>query len=114
MLTRDRVAAEALAIISASGAAALSMRTLAARLSVVPAALYRHVRSKEQLYDLLEGQVAALAHQLRTVLEDHPGIPALLKTRDPSAPTPSPRPRRSSRRCKPLACPPARPPWPSG
>src|SRR5579859_985645 len=38
-LTRDRVIAEALAVISADGAAALSMRTLAARLGVVPGAL---------------------------------------------------------------------------
>jgi AcrR family transcriptional regulator len=66
--------------------------------------LYRHVRSKEQLYDLIldgvlaevdcradpalpwTGQVTALAHRLRTVLEDHPGIAALLKTRDPLSP----------------------------
>ena len=104
VLTRDRVVAGALAIISAHGAAALSMRTLATRLGVVPAALYRHVRSKEQLYDLIldgvlaevdcqadpalpwTGQVTALAHRLRTVLEDHPGIAALLKTRDPISP----------------------------
>jgi TetR/AcrR family transcriptional regulator, tetracycline repressor protein len=80
------------------------MRALATRLGVVPAALYRHVRSKEQLYDLIldgvlaevdcqadpalpwAGQVTALAHRLRTVLEDHPGIAALLKTRDPVSP----------------------------
>ena len=91
-LTRDRVVAEALAIISAGGAAALSMRALATRLGVVPAALYRHVGSKEQLYDLVldrvlaevdcqadpalpwTGQVTALARRLRAVLEDHPGI----------------------------------------
>jgi AcrR family transcriptional regulator len=103
-LTRDRVIAEALAIISAGGAAALSMRALAARLGVVPAALYRHVTSKDQLYDLIldgvlaevdcqadpalpwAGQVSALAHRLRAVLEDHPGIAALLKTRDPISP----------------------------
>jgi AcrR family transcriptional regulator len=103
-LTRDRVIAEALAIISAGGAAALSMRALAARLGVVPAALYRHVTSKDQLYDLIldgvlaevdcqadpalpwTGQVSALAHRLRAVLEDHPGIAALLKTRDPISP----------------------------
>jgi len=103
-LTRDRVVAEALAIISAHGAATLSMRTLAARLGVVPAALYRHVTSKDQLYDLiLDGvlaevdcqadsalpwtrQVSVLAHRLRAVLEDHPGIAALLKTRDPISP----------------------------
>src|SRR6266540_6981259 len=52
-LTRERVVAEALAIISADGVGALSMRALAARLGVVPGALYRHVRSKEQLYDLI-------------------------------------------------------------
>jgi AcrR family transcriptional regulator len=103
-LTRDRVVAEALAIISAGGAAALSMRALGTRLGVVPAALYRHVGSKEQLYDLIldavlaeldchadpalpwAGQVSVLAHRLRTVLEDHPGIAALLKTRDPLSP----------------------------
>jgi AcrR family transcriptional regulator len=103
-LTRDRVVAEALAVISADGAAALSMRALATRLGVVPAALYRHVGSKEQLYDLIldgvlaevdvqndpalpwTGQVTALARRLRAVLEDHPGIAALLKTRDPVSP----------------------------
>ena len=36
VLTRDRVVAEALAVISADGAAALSMRDLATRLGVVP------------------------------------------------------------------------------
>jgi len=104
VLTRDRVVAEALAIVSADGAAALSMRALGTRLGVVPAALYRHVGSKEQLYDLIldgvlaevdcqadpalswAGQVTALARRLRTVLEDHPGIAALLKTRDPLGP----------------------------
>jgi len=104
VLTRDRVVAEALAVISADGAAALSMRALATRLGVVPAALYRHVGSKEQLYDLIldgvlaevdcqndpalpwAGQVTALARRLRAVLEDHPGIAALLKTRDPVSP----------------------------
>jgi AcrR family transcriptional regulator len=71
---------------------------------VVPGALYRHVRNKEQLYDLvLDGvlaevdyevdrslawteQVKVLAHRLRTVLENHPGIAGLLKTRDPLGP----------------------------
>jgi AcrR family transcriptional regulator len=103
-LTRERVVAEALTVISADGAQALSMRALASRLGVVPGALYRHVRSKEQLYDLIldavlaevdrqadpalpwTAQVAALAHRLRTVLENHPGVAALLKTRDPLSP----------------------------
>jgi AcrR family transcriptional regulator len=103
-LTRERVVAEALTVISTDGAGALSMRALATRLGVVPAALYRHVRSKEQLLDLVvDGvlaevdcqpgqslawaeQVKVLAHRLRAVLEDHPGIAALLKTRDPLGP----------------------------
>ena len=89
------------------------MRALATRLGVVPGALYRHVRNKEQIHDLvLDGalaevdcqlehalpwteQVKALAHRLRSVLEDHPGVAGLLKTRDPSGRTPSPWPRRS-------------------
>jgi AcrR family transcriptional regulator len=103
-LTRERVVAEALTVLSTDGAQALSMRAIAARLGVVPGALYRHVRSKEQLYDLIldailaevdtqadpaapwTAQVATLAHRLRTVLENHPGTAALLKTRDPVSP----------------------------
>ena len=104
VLTRERIVAEALAVISADGAQALSMRAIAARLGVVPGALYRHVRSKEQLYDLVldavlaevgcqadpgapwTARVAALAGRLRAVLETHPGIAALLKARDPVSP----------------------------
>jgi AcrR family transcriptional regulator len=103
-LTRERVVAEALAVISADGVEALSMRALATRLGVVPGALYRHVRSKEQLQDLvLDGvlaevdcqvddslgwaeQVGTLAQRLRTVLENHPGVAGLLKARDPLSP----------------------------
>src|SRR5438552_18964946 len=99
-LTRQRVITEALAVISADGVQALSMRALAARLGVVPDALYRHVRSQEQLYDLVldhvlaevdcptdhsldwAGQVTTLAQRLRAVLENHPGIAGLLKTCD--------------------------------
>jgi TetR/AcrR family transcriptional regulator, tetracycline repressor protein len=80
------------------------MRALAARLGVVPGALYRHVRDKEQLYDLIldavlaevdgqvdpgqpwAAQIATLARRLRSVLEDRPGVAALLKIRDPLSP----------------------------
>ena len=103
-LTRERVVAEALAIIAEHGVAALSMRALATRLDVVPGALYRHVRNKEQLHDLVldevlaevdtrtdehaawTGRIRVLAHRLRAVLERHPGIAGLLKTRDPLGP----------------------------
>jgi len=103
-LTRERVVAEALAIIAEHGVAALSMRALATRLDVVPGALYRHVRNKEQLHDLVldevlaevdtrieeqpawTGRITVLAHRLRAVLEQRPGIAGLLKTRDPLGP----------------------------
>src|ERR1700722_14929697 len=58
-LTRERVVAGALTVISTDGASTLSMRALATRLGVVPAALYRHVRSKEQLLDLVVDGVLA-------------------------------------------------------
>ena len=58
-LTRERVVAEALAVIAHDGAHALTMRRLAARLGVVPGALYHHVRNKQQLQDLfLDGVLA--------------------------------------------------------
>ena len=103
-LTRERVVEEALAVITHDGAQALTMRSLADRLGVVPGALYHHVRNKEQLQDLvLDGvlaeidfdldssmpwaeQVKIVAHRLRQVLEAHPGVAAILKTRDPLGP----------------------------
>jgi AcrR family transcriptional regulator len=103
-LTRERVVAEALAVIAAHGAQSLTMRGLAARLGVVPGALYRHVRNKQQLQDLVLDNVLAevdvrldpglgwadqlkgLAHRLRRVLEGHPGVAGILKTRDPLGP----------------------------
>ena len=103
-LTRERVVAEALAIIAQDGVQALTMRRLAARLEVVPGALYHHVRNKQQLHDLVLDNVLAevdvhldpslewtdqlklLAHRLRKVLEDHPGVAGILKTRDPLGP----------------------------
>ena len=103
-LTRERVVAEALAVIAHDGVQALTMRRLAARLQVVPGALYHHVRNKQQLHDLVldnvlaevdvrldpsldwAGQLKLLAHRLRTVLEDHPGVAGILKTRDPLGP----------------------------
>jgi TetR/AcrR family tetracycline transcriptional repressor len=103
-LTRDRVVTEALAAIAQDGVQALSMRSLAARLGVVPGAVYHHVRNKQQLQDLVldnvlaevdvhldsslgwTGQLTILAHRLRQVLEAHPGVAGILKTRDPLGP----------------------------
>jgi AcrR family transcriptional regulator len=98
------VVAQALTVIAQEGVRALTMRTLAARLEVVPGALYRHVRNKEQLHDLmLDGvlaevdcdlqaslawteQISVLARRLRAVLERHPGVAGLLQLRDPLGP----------------------------
>ena len=103
-LTRQRVVAEALAVIAQDGAQALTMRSLATRLGVVPGALYHHVGNKQQLQDLVLDNVLAeidfdldrslnpseqlkvLAHRLRQVLEAHPGVAGILKTRDPLGP----------------------------
>jgi AcrR family transcriptional regulator len=103
-LTRQRVVAEALAVIAQDGVQALTMRSLAARLGVVPGALYHHVGNKQQLQDLvLDGvlaevdvhidpslawteQLKVVAHRLRRVLERHPGVAGILKTRDPLGP----------------------------
>jgi TetR/AcrR family tetracycline transcriptional repressor len=103
-LTRERVVDQALTLIAQEGVEALTMRALSTRLGVVPGALYRHVRSKEQLQDLIvDGvlaevdcdvnpalpwteQIKVRAHRLRKVLEDHHGVAGLLKTRDPLGP----------------------------
>ncbi|MGH2579182.1 MAG: TetR/AcrR family transcriptional regulator, partial [Actinomycetota bacterium] len=103
-LTRQRVVAEALAVIAQDGVQAMSMRALAARLGVVPGALYHHFGNKQQLQDLvLDGvlaevdfhtdpslawteQLKILATRLRQVLEAHPGVAGILKTRDPLGP----------------------------
>ena len=103
-LTRQRVVAEALAVIAQDGVQAMSMRALAARLGVVPGALYHHFGNKQQLQDLvLDGVLAEIdldldssmpwaeelkivAHRLRQVLEAHPGVAGILKTRDPLGP----------------------------
>jgi AcrR family transcriptional regulator len=103
-LTPQRIVAEALTVIAEDGVQALTMRSLAARLGVVPGALYHHVGNKQQLQDLvLDGvlaevdvhtdpslawteQLKVLAHRLRRVLERHPGVAGILKTRDPLGP----------------------------
>jgi AcrR family transcriptional regulator len=103
-LTPQRIVTEALTVIAEDGVQALTMRSLAARLGVVPGALYGHVGNKQQLQDLLldgvlaevdfhtdpslawTDQLKILAHRLRQVLEAHPGVAAILKTRDPLGP----------------------------
>lgn len=61
-LTRGQALHEAVLLADAEGLESVSMRNLAARLGVVPMALYKHVANKE---DLLDGMVAQLVSEYR-------------------------------------------------
>ena len=52
-LSRTRLAAAALELVTAEGLEALSMRALAERLDVKAASLYWHVRDRQELVELL-------------------------------------------------------------
>lgn len=56
-LTRSAVVAAALSIINEDGVETLSIRKLAARLSVSPMALYRHVDDKQDLLEAVLAQI---------------------------------------------------------
>lgn len=92
-LTRERVLGAALDLVDSEGLGALTMRSLADRLGVVPMALYRHVRNKEDLIDgvldLATAQVVmperdldwragleALARSVRATMLAHPAVAA--------------------------------------
>jgi AcrR family transcriptional regulator len=57
-LTRDKIAAAAIEIVREEGHEALSMRKVAARFDVDVAALYRHVRNKDGLLEVV-GRLAS-------------------------------------------------------
>ena len=52
-LTRDKIAAAAIAVADAEGIDAVSMRRVAAELSCGTMSLYRHVRNKDELLDVM-------------------------------------------------------------
>ena len=58
-LNHERVLAEAVRLADEIGVDALSMRRLAGELGVVPMALYKHVRNKEELLDGMVGMLIA-------------------------------------------------------
>lgn len=96
-LTRDSVLQRALERADAAGIDALSMRSLASELGVVPMALYKHVANKEELVDgmvdLVWAEVEpptgatwreamrARAVSLRTALRRHPWAVGLMESR---------------------------------
>ncbi|MFT3696510.1 MAG: TetR/AcrR family transcriptional regulator C-terminal domain-containing protein [Kofleriaceae bacterium] len=60
-LSRDRIVEAAIAIADDEGTAALSMRTVAKELGVATMSLYRHVPSKEMLFNLMADSALAEA-----------------------------------------------------
>ena len=95
-LSTERVVDAALRMADEGGLEALSLRRLAAALGVTPMALYRHVRNKNHLLDLMadrlleqldlapadlpawQARLRRLAASLLAVLEAHPAAPMLL------------------------------------
>lgn len=90
-LTREDIVRAAMRLADSEGLDGLSMRRLAEALGVTPMALYRHVSNKDEILAEVVGAVlrgaglpdvgagdwagwlAAAAHQLRTLLVEHPG-----------------------------------------
>jgi TetR/AcrR family tetracycline transcriptional repressor len=101
-LDTDMILRAVFDLLDQEGFAALSMRTLAARLEVKAASLYYHVPSKAALLQLVADRVAAqvvstlapglgwreqldgMAHALRDTLRAHPGAAAVVAVRNVS------------------------------
>jgi AcrR family transcriptional regulator len=66
-LTLDRIVAAAVEIADTEGLSALSMARLAERLGSAPMSLYRHVASKEELYDFM---IDAAARESSVIVTD--------------------------------------------
>jgi AcrR family transcriptional regulator len=103
-LNRDRVLLRAVALADEAGIDAVSMRSLAKELDVVPMALYKHVRNKEEL---LDGMVEQIIGEIdppitgtnwkttvrervlsaRRALQRHPWARSVLETRTTQTPS---------------------------
>ena len=135
-LDRDRIVAAALDYIDRHGAQGLSMRALAHELDVVPMALYRHIRGREDLLEAVvsvllagvrrdlddelaktgwQGYLQTLANSVRRIAVEHAAAFPLVATRHPSAPWLRP-PLRSIELVGPSSAPPigSRPPGSPG
>jgi len=93
-VTRQRLLDAAVDFVEREGLDALSLRVLAAELGVTPMVIYRHVRSKDALVDLVveqlverqaeeveqrwprswQGRMRLLAEQMRAAFEIHPAV----------------------------------------
>jgi AcrR family transcriptional regulator len=79
-LTRAQVLSEALDLIDQEGLDALTMRTLADRLDVVPMALYRHVRNKDDLMEGLLDQAVSRVDLPDAALDWRDGLTGLARS----------------------------------
>ncbi|MFI6394945.1 TetR/AcrR family transcriptional regulator C-terminal domain-containing protein [Nonomuraea sp. NPDC050547] len=91
-LERAQIVEAAIGLVREEGVEALTIRRLAAEVGASRMALYRHVADKDALLDLVADEVATqvireealrgpwqerlrrLAHSMRTVLSEHPGL----------------------------------------
>jgi len=98
-LSRDQITATALALADSEGVDAVTMRQVAARLGCGTMSLYRHVRTKDELFDLMADaamgeedrpahpsgdwreDLGRLAHAKRAVMLRHPWLASLLAGR---------------------------------
>ena len=105
-LSRDGIVQAAIALIDHEGLQGLTMRALGQRLGVEAMALYRYVTGREDLLEAViaellsglredlddgltdswQGYLQALAHRVRRIAVEHPGIFPLVATRHPAAP----------------------------
>ncbi|WP_017591844.1 TetR/AcrR family transcriptional regulator C-terminal domain-containing protein [Nocardiopsis potens] len=103
-LTGPRIADAALAVLDRDGAAALTMRAVAAELGMGTMSLYRYVTGREELEELVvervlsavdtgvpggpwESRLAELAERVRAALLGHPGALPLMQARRHRAPS---------------------------
>lgn len=100
-LDRDRIVGAAIAVADESGASAVTMKAVATRLGCTSMALYRYVRNKDGLVDLMLDAVTAeiplvpgdwrpalraLARETRAMIKRHPWYAELVHTRPPAGP----------------------------
>jgi AcrR family transcriptional regulator len=100
-LDRTRIVDAAIAVADESGAAAVTMKAVASRLGCTPMALYRYVRNKDGLTDLMLDRGAAevppaegpwrpalhaLSLETRAMIKRHPWYAELVHTRPPAGP----------------------------
>lgn len=103
-LTVEEISRAALGVVDEEGFGALSVRSVAGRLGVVPSALYKHLPDMDALVDAVMERVLGeidfdvpgkepwrvraqtLAGRLRAGLRARPGVAAVLKGRDPLGP----------------------------